>query len=82
MASSCIPPPLVSFAPGSSILLDAPSLGAPPFPFPRLSYYGVLSIRGTSYLPNDLVPIIFSFLFAVFFPSRPLLQHSSPLGRV
>ena len=75
---------LSPFAPGFSILLDAPSPSAPPFPFlfPRLSYYSVLSTPRTSYLPNDLVPTLFFFLIAVFFPNRPFLQHSSPLGRV
>ena len=64
MAFGCVLSPLVSFAPGSSILLDAPSFGAPPFPilFPCLSYYGVISTPGTNYLSDDLVPTI-SFLF-------------------
>ena len=64
MASGCIPPPLVPFAPGSSILLDSPSPGAHSFPFlfPRLSYYDVPSTLGTSYLPDDLVLIARRFL--------------------
>jgi hypothetical protein len=67
------PSSLVPFALNSSILLDASSLGAPPFPFlfPCLSYYGVLSTPGTSYLPDNLVLTVFSFPLCRFLPQPP-----------